>query len=613
MSSPFRPTTAPKTNLARTIAQSETADLDHLSFGLTEMDLAHSAYVEAEAYYEGNKAEEFSHPRIARALRKTKDKYKINFAKTPVNSVADRLRISSVTIGTVSDTGTDTDDTEVRKPKNDLTKTFEKKVWKKCGLGRLTRELHQKVSEYGDSYFFVWTETEEEVDPDDDTLTRSVSNNVPVIYYNSPKTTRAIYDPEAPDLILFVIKRWKHIDGSHRVNLYYEDRTEHFRLKPETKANSKEAGDPKNWESIGSTPNPYGRIPIFHFRNAMPYGKPEHYDGYGPQDAINKISTTMVHGTEWSGFPQRYGLATANETLNGGQPGPDWDDESESTEPEDTDTDELEGGPGTLLKLEGMDEVGTFEVGKPSTMLEPMEFYIRALAQTTTTPNRYFYPPGAHPPSGESYRAEDTPLINKVKQRQDDYEETHREVYAFAMEIVTGKPADEFAVDVRWAPAASIDDALGWGVVKSKIEAGVPRRQALIEAGYTAEQVDEWLSQNKDKAELHRDVETISLFAAAAKNLADTATANGVNPEAVGIVLTAFLQKFAPAGKTLPAWEKPEVPPQLAGQPPNHNGDTNPGDPPKDGTFITKPPRLDVPPGGVRRDSQPAPGVANPI
>ena len=621
-----RPREAPKTTLAKTIAASSTQDLNHLKHALAEMDLALSGYEEAEAYYEGTKPEMFSHARIARALRNTKDKYKLNFAKTPVNIVADRLRISSVTINKRTDEDTDPSNnpdednpTPIKKPKNDLTRSFEKNVWRKCGLARLNRELHQKLSEFGDGYYFVWTETEDETDPETET-TRSVSNNRPVIYYNSPKTTRAIYDPEAPDVVMFVIKRWKHWDGLHRVNLYYKDRTEHFTLKAGIKPSSKEAGDPKFWESMGAaTPNPYKRIPIFHYRNAMPYGKPEHYDAYGPQDAINKISTTMVHGTEWSGFPQRYGLAKPNSAIDGGNTGDDWDDEAESTAPDDTNADEMKSGPGTILDLKGFDSVGTFEVGEPKTMLEPVEFYVRALAQTTTTPLRYFYPPGAHPPSGESYRAEDTPLINKVGQRQDDYTETHAEVYAFAMEIVTGTPADEFAVDVRWAPAASIDDALGWEVVKKKIEAGVPRRQALIEAGYTADQVDEWLRNNNDKAELQRDVEVFSLFAAAAKNLADTATVNGVNPEAVGIVLTHLLQNFAPDGKTLPKWEEPKpeplppnTPPPLiptATGDPQANGQlpkSRPGDPtpttttPRPGARTTPPPRLDLPPGGIR-------------
>lgn len=586
------PPTAPKTTLARTIADSSTADLNHLQHALVEMSLAAPGYKEASDYYEGKKLEEFSSPRIALALANTKDKYKVNFAKTPVNVVADRLHISSVTVQLQDDdanpSNAETDTPPPTKEKNDLTRRFERDVWKKCRLGRLTRELHTKVSEYGDAYLFVWTETEEDED-------QTVSNNVPVIYYNSPLTTRAIYDPEAPDVILFVIKKWKHLDGTHRVNLYYKDRTEHFMLSSETKPDSKEASDPKRWISLGSTPNPYDRIPIFHYRNAMPYGTPEHYDGYGPQDAINKISTTMVHGTEWSGFPQRYGLADANTTLDGGGPGSDWDDEIDATQPEDTDNDEMQGGPGTILKLDGMKTVGTFDVGEPKSFLEPAEFYIRCMAQTTTTPLRYFYPPGAHPPSGESYRAEDTPLINKVKQRQDDYEETHCEVYAFAMEIVTGTPADEFFVDVRWAPAASIDDALGWDTVKKKIEAGVPRRQALIEAGYTADQVDEWLEQNTDKAELKRDVEVFSLFAAAAKNLADTAAVDGLHPESAGKVLTGFLQKFAPPGTKL---KEPEPKPEQEQEQQNPRNPQDQRVP--EGLDTAPPPRLDLPPGGIR-------------
>lgn len=620
MSSPITaPPTAPKTTLAKTIAASETADPFHLKFALAEMDLALSGYEEAEAYYDGTKAESFSHPRIARALRNTKDKYKINFAKTPVNVVADRLAISSVTVRRLTEaeaeadaptTGDPANPNQDKKPddKNDFTKLFEKKVWRKCAMETLIEDLHLKTSEYGDGYLFVWTDTE--ADPDNPEAT--VSNNQPVIYYNSPKTTRIIYDPEAPDKPLFAIKKWKHFNGRMRVNLYYADRTEHFQLAEKVKPDSKEAGDPLSWDSLGeATENPYDRIPVFHFRNRLPYGRPEHVDGYGPQDAVNKISTTMVHSTEWEGFPQRYALADANQSLDGGGTGSDWDDETEATQPEDTDQDEMQSGPGTILKLDNIKQVGTFEVGDPATMLQPMEFYVRSLAQTTTTPLRYFYPPGAHPPSGESYRAEDTPLIQKVTKRQKWFTPTHADWIAFAMEIVTDIPADEFTIDIKWAPPASIDDALGWDTVKKKIEAGVPRRQALIEAGYTADQVDRWLAENNDKAELQRDVEVFSLFAAAAKNMADAATAGGLNPEAVGKVLTETLQKFYGGKDKLPQPEKKDpildTPPQLrpfvdpSGTPqPGGNGQ------PKPGTRITPPPRLDMPPGGVKPDRQPA-------
>jgi len=564
-----------ETSLSRAIENKDTYDTDHLALGLTEMALAAPKYEEAERYYDGKKGELFSHPRIAQALRNTKDRFKVNFAKTPVNVVADRLAISSVTVSSKK-----TEDAEDDDPiDNDLTKTFNKEVWIKAHLLKKTRLVHRRASEYGDAYLFVWPRTDEQEDG------THVATNEPQVYYNSPKTTRAIYDPENPDEMLFVIKRWQGTDKRQYAQMTYKDNVVKLRLRKtpnDQTPTDEQLLDPKCWEEIDTQPNPYNRIPVFHFRNDEPYGKPEHYDGYGPQDAINKISTTMVHTTEFMGFPQRFGLAEPNETLGGANPSPDWDEETESTEPENPNQSEMRTGPGTMAIFEGLKEAGTFAPAEAKAFLEPMEFYVRALAQTTTTPLRYFYPPGAHPPSGESYRVEDTPLNNKTKDRQDSYEEPYQDCFAFCMEIVTDIPAEDLIVDVKWAPAASIDDALGWETVQKKIDAGVPRRQALIEAGYTADQVDSWLVQNNDKAEFLRDVEMLSILAAASKNYADAAIARGMNPEAVGILLTHFAQKLLPQDvKKLPLPEP--TPPD--------NPDSREG--------IEPSPRLDTPPGGL--------------
>jgi len=589
-------TNTPNTALARHLAGTDNFNVDHLQLALAEMQMAAPGYQDAEDYYDGKSAEYFAHPKIAKILKRTANKYKVNFAKTPVNVVADRLAISSVTVkhktqdNNATDTNTDADD---------LTKRFDAEVWTPAELEQKTKTAHKRASEFGDAYLFVWPETAYDEDTDS-----HVATNKPCVYYNSPKSTRAIYDPENPDIMLFVIKRFKAIDGRLRANLYYKGRIEHLVLKTNIPHDSKDTNDAKSWETFQpSTENPFDRIPIFHYRNDTPYGVPEHYDGYGPQDAVNKIANVMVHSTEFMGFPQRYGLAEPNATLAGGTFNPDWDDEEDATEPDDANTEEQQAGPGTLLKLQGITTAGTFEQAEAKGFLEPMEFYVRALAQTCTTPLRYFYPPGAHPPSGESYRAEDTPLINKVKDRQRSYRSTHQHAFAFCMEIATdGKlTAEDFAVEVKWAPAASIDDALGWETVQKKIDAGVPRRQALIEAGYTAEQVDSWLQTNEDKAEFQRDVETFSLLAAAAKNFADTGAQNGMNPEAVGILLTHYAQRLLPKdAKKLPLPEKQEPTPDT--------DPTNPAQDMRDG--IVRPPRLDLPPGSIqtRQDSLPSSG-----
>lgn len=558
-----------QTTLTRTIGLTRVEEPEHLALGLQEMHAALPDYQMAEDYYTGKRGEEFAHPRIARALQRTKGRYKVNFAKTPVNVVADRMVISSVTV-------------KQRSTEKDLTKEFERLVWVPCKMEHKTAQINLKMCEYGDSYAFVWpkTETHEETGEE-------VSTDEPAIYFNNPKTTRMIYDPEAPDEPLFVIKKWKSARNRWRCNLYYPDRIEMLILKANLKNDSSEALDPKNWEVFAEPePNPYKRLPIFHFHNDDPYGVPEHYDGYGSQDAINKMSTTMVHTTEYMGFPQRYGLAHPNAEIagDGMNNTSKWDDEEDANEETQDDTG-TETGPGTFLKLEGIASAGTFAPAEAEAFLKPTEFYIRALAQTTTTPLRYFYPPGAHPPSGESYRAEDTPLINKVKKREKSVSDEFQDMCAFAMEVATDIPAKDLAVEIKWAPAASIDDALGWETVVKKIEAGVPRRQALIEAGYTADQVDEWIKNNQDRATQHRDITDFAVFAAAAKNSADAAELNAINPESLALVLTGILQGFAPEGKKLALPEpKEEVPPQLQNNPPPNSGFPHPG-----------PPNVDIP------------------
>ena len=69
---------------------------------------------------------------------------------------------------------------------------------------------------------------------------------------------------------------------------------EKWRTKPGT--TGKNAVD---WEAHFDDPadpwplvNPYGQVPVFHFRTDEPYGHPEHEGFYGPQDLIHKLAVS---------------------------------------------------------------------------------------------------------------------------------------------------------------------------------------------------------------------------------------------------------------------------------------------------------------------------------
>ena len=64
-----------------------------------------------------------------------------------------------------------------------------------------------------------------------------------------------------------------------------------------------------------------------------------------------------------------------------------------------------------------------------------------------------------------------------------------------------------------------------------KIDAGVPTRQALLEAGYTTEQVDEWLTESEDE-DLMRPILALKELGAATQRLG---TAVGFGVVSVGV------------------------------------------------------------------------------
>lgn len=551
---PLTPTARPTEDLAR---------------ALKALEEARPGYEEAEKYYRAKNPELFGHWRIARALSRTANRYKLNYAKTPINALSERLKISSVIVSEATDEEptsleaehSPTADTE--EAGSDLTRSFRKDIWVKLKLQRKTKELHKWVSVYGDAYWFIWTTAE------DDTT--------PVIYYNSPLTTRLLYDEEHPDTPAFAIKCWTKNKVRYAI-LYYADQIEYYIQK--RNATKAATLDGTGWELYDVVENPFNTIPIFHFRNGDPYGAPEHVDGYGAQDAINKLSTTMVHTSEYEGFPQRFQLTDPNQEIAGDASDNDgWDDETTHSDRDNSTADSNEAanesGPGTILNLKAR-AAGQFQVADPDAFLKPLEFYIHSMSQLTTTPLRFFETLPSRP-NGEAARADEAPFVEKVKDRQAVYEDTYVDAFAFAFALLNEEDPETnpYSVDVRWGPAVSIEDALGWDTVKKKVEAGVPRRVALIEAGYPVDQVDSWLKANEDKMTLNTDIRTLETLSLAIRNLstAGTLTDNESLSHALAMVLTRLLgEKVEPPDPS--TFINPPMPPT---DPANRN---QPGVPP---------------------------------
>jgi hypothetical protein len=111
------------------------------------------------------------------------------------------------------------------------------------------------------------------------------------------------------------------------------------------------------------------------------------------------------------------------------------------------------------------------------------------VARVTGIPLHYLIPMTGDVPSGEALRVVERRLTSLVAHLQQGYTPRWRDVMGL------------LGLDVTplWADPTSMDDAERWGLVKTKVEAGLPVRQALLETGhYTAEQVDEILQRAAD-------------------------------------------------------------------------------------------------------------------
>lgn len=457
----------------------DVSDPEHvdLAIGLAALDDALPEYEEAERYYDGEVQEWFSSARIRRAIAATGERYRFRLAKTPVRVMADRVKLAGVSVaGDQAATALladirDANDMPVIEP-----------------------EIMLRTFEFGDAYALVWPYQDAPSDPSDDQMAKVGVE----ISYNSPKCMRAVYSEANPRRIEFVVKRWPERGPLGlpvwRADVYYPDRVERWTSRDHNPGSTTGVGVWEPYDADGQEPvvdNPFGEIPVFHFRTALPYGAPLHADAYGPQDAINKLLITQITGVDKHGFPQRYKLTDKGAELDNAGDDPDWDDDADAPTSSTMGgvSSSMRSGAGTMQTFTGTREVGQFDAADPHVFTDPAELYVRIMAQTTGTPFHYFDPSGDMP-SGESLKTANAPLDAGAERLQTILAGTWGRLYRFALKVA-GRPVGK-PVDIAWAPPDVVTDKGWWETAKIKRELGVPLRQILLEANYTPEQVDVW-------------------------------------------------------------------------------------------------------------------------
>lgn len=482
--------------------------------GWAELELAAPDYLEAEAYALGEVDEVFaSNGEIARKLARASRHYRFPLIRVPITARVNRCKITTIKVA-----------------ENEALTDRIAEVWDGNDLAVWYPELFFKTFMYGDAYTMVWPlaledeeDFEDESAADDELLSAGVEFTI-----HDPLHVRVIYDRRNVRRKAFAVNRWQIPAPGEpaeskamvwRVDLYFPDSIEHWVSLKDAQLDQPSAWEPFTEDTLvaGVIPaveeNPFGEVPFFHHRTALPYGVPVHKNGYGAQNAITKMLVTQLDTSDSQGWPSRYRLLDPDAELDTNQDTPEFLDDNDAVIEapagirRDGATSSMRSGPGVVETFPGTKEVGQFEAADPALLLGPAEVYLKIMATLTETPHTLFYPeetPVGAAPSGVALSKANEPLNASVERLQTLQRGALQEEWTFAFKVEGTKvrPRD---IAIVWEPLQRASTTEDWTVVEMKQGAGVPVEVTLEEAGYTEEEAAEWQAEKERKEQEMKD------------------------------------------------------------------------------------------------------------
>lgn len=350
-----------------------------------------------------------------------------------------------------------------------------------------SREVHRNAWGLGDGYCMV----------------QEAPDGIARLYVQQPEQIAVRYSRELPDLIELVGKLWR--DGKrYRLNLYYAAdpgsgapaKVERWATRgvgqdgavpgPKAFIRLADGGDAEPWMEIRE--DWAERLPIFHFPadEVGRYGRSVLTDVINLQDVLNKSCVDLVVAMEDVALPQRYGTGIQVEIGEDGQEKPLFRKSSSEQ----------------MLRTASHEaRFGQFDGADLTQFLKVQESYRAEIARKGYLPlHSVSLDTGGQPPSGIALLVSEGRQIKRVQGGQQDWEQTWLEVIAEGLtRNGTACTADDLALE--WGPAETRDERALVETLALKVDLGLPKREALLEAGYDEDDVDEWMDEAAQQAD----------------------------------------------------------------------------------------------------------------
>lgn len=303
-------------------------------------------------------------------------------------------------------------------------------------------------------------------------------------FYNDPRNVDVVYESDDPMTMKYAVKCW--VDGKTvHATVYYHDRFEYYGAsKAEVEsATSMDAIDRlfKPDSETPSAPNPFGRIPVFHFRRELREVVSELNAGViRIQDAANKALSDAMVTMEFLGFPQRWAIGNI-----------------------DLDPERLRPYPGSMTHLPGAVPgeqpvaTGTYPPSENTAIINMLDHFVSALTGITGIPKHFFVSTG-DAPSGEALITMESPLAKKAQRYIDRFTDVWTDIGVFLMGI-TGTTVDPSDITVNWDAVQTVPPISLASVRLTNVNAGIPIVNQLRDEGWTMSELDQLREDQLDE------------------------------------------------------------------------------------------------------------------
>lgn len=408
----------------------------------TDLDRAYSALTTKKPridswwrYYDGDHILPFISDRLREVFRDLSPDFNLNWCEAVIDATADRISLTGLTA------------------QDEAATDALKETWDEAGLGVEADDAHKAALVTGEGYVCVWQDGAYGLQA----------------YYNDPRMIHVEYSAHNPHVKAWAAKWWDE-GGYRRLTLYYPDRLEYYisRGKAES-ASSAKAFIPYDGDGEPVVANPYGVVPVFHFRPERRLAKSDLSSVWRAQNAVNMLLINLLVAGEFGALPQKWLISQVD--LKG----------------------RLPNHPGGILSFPASEgdgqgtQVGQFQAASLANFWDAIDPLIGSIASITRTPKHYFVRQGGDP-SGDALAAMESPLLKKVQDRIDRFAIEWRQAGAFLLQLrgVQARPTD---ITPRWADIRTTQPLANAMSVREYTSAGVPLRTALRRAGWTEDEL----------------------------------------------------------------------------------------------------------------------------